>query len=322
MTPEPTPSSPELGSKDPNSEEEVLLEAVSIRWPVNSDLATDALKARSLEDRWGNLFTAVVILVAAIVTIFVSDGIVQGTAGVVFIVVAVTLAIAAIVLGIRGYLRRISIKDVRRRFEEGSFADTCPGCGQDPFEPNGCCRRFPQGWSRLDLHGFWHELAVARETRGKEQEKLTWNRCRGPAGTSGEYPRLGLGSLMRHILRQKSTIAFVAVVVVFTVVGWMIVQGNVNRFIQTMILVGVLGYMLLATGLGLRRKPPIGTPTRPRCAKCHYQLHPPFPERCPECGKDLVPWDSITFDPDEPVLAGGTAQILRDRLQKKRKKND
>ena len=163
---------------------------------------------------------------------------------------------------------------------------------------------------------------MARETRGKEQEKLTWNRCRGPAGTSGEYPRLGLGSLMRHILRQKSTIAFVAVVLVFIVVGWMIVQGNVNRFIQTMILVGVLGYMLLATGLGLRRKPPIGTPTRPRCAACHYQLHPPFPERCPECGEDLVPWNSITFDPDEPVLAGGSAQILRDRLQKSRKKGD
>ena len=45
----------------------------------------------------------------------------------------------------------------------------------------------------------------------------------------------------------------------------------------------------------------IGEPTRPRCAACRYQLHPPFPDQCQECGETLDSWKSITFSPDQPL---------------------
>ena len=137
---------------------------------------------------------------------------------------------------------------------------------------------------------------------------------RGAAAAAGPAPpRNTLGLVSVHGCAAAFAIVFV---------GWMLIQGIFNEVGSTIVVLVVLLYMLANASLDLRRKAPIDTPTRPRCVKCRYQLHISFPERCPECGVDLAPWDSMTFDPDEPVLAGGPAQTLRVRLQKRRWKND
>ena len=317
MSLEQTSSSGDQSSNPPDSEDAVLLEAVSERWPVNARLALKALRARVIPEYLANLFFAMLICILAILLMFVVDNAASGTPAMVLLTLTGLLAIGAIILGLQVHRGRISIPRITRGFDAGAFAATCPRCGRDPFEGDGCCRRFPAQWSPLDLHAFWHELA-AGQTHAAGGRKQAWNRCRGRAGTSMEYPRLGVSSWMRHILRHRSTAAFIAILCAMIFVGWMLVQGIFNQVASTIVVLVVLLYMLVKAGLRLRRKAPVDTPTRPRCAKCRYQLHPPIPERCPECGVDLAPWDSMTFDPDEPVLPGGPAQTLRGRPQKKR----
>ncbi|MCP4834648.1 MAG: hypothetical protein GY895_07755 [Phycisphaera sp.] len=302
-----TPSSEDQSAKHLDSEGTVLFEAVSERWPVNAIRALKALRAKTNPEYLGNLFAAMLICTLAVLIMFVVDIAATGKTAMFLLILAGSLAIVAIVMGLQVHFRRIRISEVKQRFSAGAFAATCPGCGRDPFEGDGCCRRFPAQWSPLDLHAFWHELA-AGQTRGNGPRKLAWNRCRGRAGTSMEYPRLGVSSLMRHILRHRSTAAFIAILCAMIFVGWMLIQGIFNQVGSTVVVLGVLLYMLVKAGLRLRRNAPVDTPTRPRCAKCHYLLHPPFSERCPECGEDLMPWNSITFDPDQPVLADGSGR--------------
>ena len=159
------------------------------------------------------------------------------------LILAGLLAIVAIVMGLQVHFRRIRIQEVKRQFTAGAFAATCPGCGRDPFEGDGCCRRFPAQWSPLDLHAFWHELA-AGQTHAAGGRKQAWNRCRGRAGTSMEYPRLGVSSWMRHILRHRSTAAFIAILCAMIFVGWMLVQGIFNQVASTIVVLVVLLYML------------------------------------------------------------------------------
>ena len=317
MSLEQTASSGDQSSNAPDFEDTVLLEAVSERWPLNAGLALKALRAKTNPEYLGNLFFAMLICILAILLMFIVDSAASGTFAMILLTLAGLLAIGAIVMGLQVHRGRISIPGVIRRFDAGAFAATCPRCGRDPFEGDGCCRRFPAQWSPLDLHAFWHELAVG-QLHGTQARRQAWHRCRGRAGTSMEYPRLGVSSWMRRILRHRSTAAFIAILCAMIFVGWMLIQDIFNEVGSTIVVLVVLLYMLANTSLGLRRKAPIDTPTRPRCGKCRYQLHPSFPERCPECGEDLAPWDSMTFDPDEPVLAGGPAQTLRGRLQQKR----
>ena len=305
VAPEQTTPPGDRGSKDPPDEDRVLLESVSERWPVDAIRALKALRAKTNPEYLGNLFAAMLICILAVLLMFVVDSAATGKTARFLLILAGSLALVAIIMGLQVHLRRIRISEVKRRFNAGAFAATCPGCGRDPFEGDGCCRRFPARWSPLDLHAFWHELAAA-QTRGAGPRKRAWNRCRGRAGTSTEYPRLGISSLMRRMLRHRSTAAFIAILCAMIFVGWMLIQGIFNQVGSTIVVLGVLLYMLYQASRGLRRKAAIDTPTRPRCGGCRYQLHPPFPDRCPECGGDLVPWDSITFDPDEPVLAGGS----------------
>lgn len=302
-----TPSSEDQSAKHPDPEGTVLFEAVSERWPVDAIQALKALRAKTNSEYVGNLFAAMLICTLAVLLMFVVDSAATGKTAMFLLILAGSLAIVAIVMGLQVHFRRIRIQKVKRQFTAGAFAATCPGCGRDPFEGDGCCRRFPAQWSPLDLHAFWHELAAA-QTHGADPRKLAWNRCRGRAGTSTEYPRLGLSSWMRHILRHRSTAAFIAILCAMIFVGWMLIQGIFNQVGSTIVVLGVLLYILVKAGLRLRRSAPVDTPTRPRCAQCRYQLHPPFPQRCPECGEDLMPWNSITFDPDQPVLAGGSGR--------------
>jgi len=318
---EQTSSSGDQGSNAPDSEDAVLLEAVSERWPVNARLALKALRAKVIPEYLANLFFAMLICILAILLMFIVDSSASGTPAMVLLTLTGLLAIGAIILGLQVHRGRISIPRITRRFDTGAFAATCPRCGRDPFEGDGCCRRFPAQWSPLDLHAFWHELAVG-QLHGAQARKQAWSRCRGRAGTSTEYPRLGVSSWMRRSLRHRSTAVFLFILFAIVFVGWMLIQGIFNEVGSTIVVLVVLLYMLANASLDLRRKAPIDTPTRPRCVKCRYQLHISFPERCPECGVDLAPWDSMTFDPDEPVLAGGPAQTLRVRLQKRRWKND
>ena len=306
-----------MASGDPEDEDQMVLESVSERWPVDADKAFKALRSRVVPEHITNIFASMLILVLSVVLMFVVLEAPAGYPGLVLLGFCGMLAIAAMIMSVQYHRRRINLKRVGQRFQAGAFATTCPGCGHDPFEAErDCCRRFPARWSTLDLHAFWHELAAGRDD-GSEARKQAWNRCRGKAGTSAEHPRLGASSLMRKMFRHESAARFILLLSAVVFVGWMILQGIFNQVTSSLILLGFLMYGLFKSVLGLRRKPPIGTRTRPRCRRCGYQLHPPFPECCTECGEDLGKWDSITFDPDDTFLGGGTARTLKQRLRRK-----
>lgn len=302
VTPEPTSSSRNQGADDPDSEDMVLLEAISERWPVDAKKALKALRSRVVPEHVANIFGAMLIFVLSFLLMFVVRGSTTGFPMLVLSGFSGMLAFAAVMMALRYHHRRIDLKEIGPRFHAGEFATTCPGCGRHPFaDGEACCPRFPTRWSTLDLYAFWHELAAARDD-GADARKQAWNRCRGPAGASAEYPRLGAGSLMRSMFRHESTAKFIVLLSAVIFVGWMILQGIFNQLTSSLILLGVLLYGLAKASLGLRRKPPIGIETQPGCRTCGYRLHPPFPERCTECGQELRAWNSITFDPDDRIL--------------------
>lgn len=279
------------------------------------------------------MFSAAVVLAVSVLSIVL--GFQFGTGGSSLLAIgAVVIAIVAIVVGIQGHRRRVPIDRVAARLFEGRFESTCPGCGGDPFAGVRCCRRFPEGWSPLDLHGFWHEFAAAGSGRGRpgdakilfdtrtrdstkartDVQAEAWWRCRGPLGTSASHPRSGFGlqSGLRLLLRHRASARLLATLAALIIVGWMLANGTFNQVGSTVVVILVLTWMLFSYVRSWHRKAPIRVATRPRCGRCRHLLHPPFPERCTECGEELAAWDSITFNPDEPVITTATTRATGD----------
>ncbi|MDG2021155.1 MAG: hypothetical protein P8J59_04315, partial [Phycisphaerales bacterium] len=198
---------------------------------------------------------------------------------------------------------------------------TCPRCGTVPFAAGACCRLAPEGWSRLDLQGFWHEIAVGRSepptrwfqtlrdagitpawSRPDTQIRNAWQRGRGPLGTSLRHPSAKpLQKSIRWTLgwwRMLWPLLFVpaAVVAAVPLLGR---GGPIDG--RRLVIVGLFGIAAIWGGRAsikrLRTMSPIGATTLPRCAGCGYRLHPPFSDRCPECGDALGAWDAISLLP-------------------------
>ncbi len=310
-------------------DEQRLLDAVAARWPVDPKLALRALRTKTVEVRQGSILTAGVLLVGAVVTIVM--GVRSGTGMTSpYTIGALVIAIVAILVGVHGHRRRVPIDRVAGRLFEGRFESTCPGCGGDPFTEERCCARFPSGWSPLDLHGFWHEFAAPHKTPSRpsiakilfgmlttnrtkvqvDAETEAWWRCRGPMGTSACHPNsdFGLQRGIRLLLRHRASAKLLATLAALIFFVWMLVNGTFNQVGETAVVILVLTWMLFSYARSWRYKAPIGDPTRPRCRRCRHLLHPPFPDRCTECGEDLTAWDSITFNPDEPVIQTATTR--------------
>lgn len=310
-------------------DEQRLLDAVAARWRVDPKLALDALRTKTEAVRQASILTAGGFLVGSVVAIVMG---VRSGAGMTspITIGALVISIFAILIGIQGHRRRVPLDRIAGRLFEGRFESTCPFCGGDPFTKERCCHRFPEGWSSLDLYGFWHEFAAPYAPRGRpgaakilrglfatdrttaqiNSETEAWWRCRGPMATSASHPKsdFGLQRGIRLLFRHRASAKLLATLAALIFFVWMLLNGTFNQSGATIIVILVLTWMLFSYVRSWRRKAPIGDFTRPRCRRCRHLLHPPFPDRCTECGEDLTASDSITFNPDEPVIQTSTTR--------------
>ena len=306
-----------------------MLASVVEKWPVDPRQAGDAIRqyrtmtffAIALEG-----VTGLIILALAMITLLRA----WETLGFLTIHAAagylLLLAAALILLKISRQFRiRRCLRSITGNLSEHGTS-TCPRCGTVPFAAASCCRLAPEGWSRLDLHGFWHEIAAKRGdppagwtrilrdagmTRlrpraGIKRTKNAWKRARGPLGTSLRYPRAKpVQQSIRWILgwwQMAWPLVFVPLAV--WTAAPLITRGAPIGTAE-LILPGIFGLTAIwgvYTAIRQRQSmTPVGGTTLPRCTRCGYRLHPPFLDRCPECGKNLGERDSVSLLPQSPA---------------------
>ena len=173
----------------------------------------------------------------------------------------------------------------------------CPACGGDPFGDAPCCRRYPKGWTRMDLHAFWHEMASIGVSRVDAAD-----RPRGPYSTSPGTPSGG-GRFRAAQLRRQVRRLLVVMACVLAIIGLHEVTdgGGLPMILELAIIVMPILWAAKALEGFLRtlfRGYPASTPSAPRCGKCGQELRTPYPERCTECGTTLKAWNSVTFGPE------------------------
>jgi hypothetical protein len=173
----------------------------------------------------------------------------------------------------------------------------CPAFGGDPFGDAPCCRRCPKGWTRMDLHTFWHEMASIGVSRVDAMD-----RPRGPYSTSPGTPSGG-GRFRAAQLRRQIRRLLVLVACVLGILGLHEVTdgGGLPMILELAIIVMPILWAAKALEGLLRtlfRGYPASTPSAARRGKCWQELRTPYPERCTECGTNLKAWDSVTFGPE------------------------
>ncbi|MDE0888643.1 MAG: hypothetical protein OSA40_04200 [Phycisphaerales bacterium] len=308
-----------------DSGNDAMLAGVVEKWPVDPRKAGDAV----LQYRTMPLFTialkgvaGLILLTLAIITIFGawnSLGLPEAHPAFGYILLVVA-AIIPFELGRQFRVRRRMRWVTLALSEHGT--STCPQCGTVPFEAASCCRLAPEGWSRLDLYGFWHEIGAKRRdppvggtrtlrdlgitTRRSRSEaertKEAWQRGRGRLGTSLKQPLAKPGQQsIRLILgwwKALWPLLFVPIAVV-AVVPLVTRGGPIGA--GSLVFPGLIG---IAAIWGIRESikrlrsiPRAGGRTLPRCAGCGYRLHPPFPDRCPECGENLDEPEAVSLLP-------------------------
>ncbi len=312
----------DTAASDPG--DEAMLDKVIEKWPVDSRKAGDALHLYrtvtfltiALEGVVG-----LVLLSLAIITLLpVWESLdVPDLHPVVGFILLFAATVISFEIGRKLRIRRRLRLITHNLSEHGT--STCPRCGTAPFQAASCCRLAPEGWSRLDLHGFWHEIAVGRSdpptgwsqtmrdvgitpawSRPESQTRNAWQRGRGPLGTSLRHPSAKpVQQSIRWTLgwwRMLWPLLFVPVAVV-AAVPLLGRGGPIDG--RRLVIVGLFGIAAIWGGRAsikrLRTMSPIGATTLPRCAGCGYRLHPPFSDRCPECGDALGAWDAISLLP-------------------------
>jgi predicted RNA-binding Zn-ribbon protein involved in translation (DUF1610 family) len=308
-----------------DSGDDAMLASVVEKWPVDPRKAGDAV----LQYRTMPLFAialegvaGLILLTLAIITIlgaWNSLGLREAHPAFGYILL-VAAAIIPFELGRQFRVRRRMRSVTLTLSEHGT--STCPQCGTVPFEAASCCRLAPEGWSRLDLHGFWHEIGAKRRDppvggtrtmrdlgittrRSRSETKRTkeaWQRARGPLGTSLRHPRAKpVQQSIRLILgwwKALWPLLFVPIAVVAVVP--LVTRGGPTGAAE-LILPGIFGIIAIwgvrESIKRLRSIPPAGGRTLPRCTGCGYRLHPPFLDRCPECGKNLDERDAVSLLP-------------------------
>ncbi|RPG14967.1 MAG: hypothetical protein CBB69_010400 [Phycisphaera sp. TMED9] len=312
----------DTAAKDPG--DDAMLDGVIEKWPVDSRKAGDAL----------HLYRTVTLLTIAL----------EGVVGLALLCLATIMLLpvweslevpdlhpavgfillfAAMVISFE-IGRQLRIRRRLRLITRNLSADgttTCPRCGTVPFAAASCCRLAPEGWSRLDLQGFWHEIAVGRSdpptgwfqtlrdagitpawSRPDTQTRNAWQRGRGPLGTSLQYPRARpVPKSIRWTLRWWQLLGPLLFVPITVLVAIPLVTQGGPIDGRSLVIVALFGTAAIwgvrASIKRLRTMSPIGGTTLPRCAGCGYRLHPPFPDRCPECGDALGASDAITLLP-------------------------
>ena len=316
----------------PPATDPAITDAVIDRWPIGPRSASEALRRRYSMSLPGILLLAIVApicLAMAIYPLVLPSSVQEAseiapTISYILILIAVVISFEVTRQSLR---RRRAIRVGRRLLEVGTAI--CPGCGSDPFDPGGCCRRAPVGWSPLDLYGFWHEATVqrakpvarlvrragnlglpfglfsdSRRDRHGDADFLTaWRRPRGPYGTSLRLPRANpAAKAMRSIGRWwpvLSPLWFVLLAIVLLPPVLSLSAGGLSTmgwiFLGIVVIGGVWG--LVAFLRRVRDRSESGRLTAPRCNACRYRLHPPFPDACPECGVQILTAQDVTLIP-------------------------
>jgi hypothetical protein len=194
--------------------------------------------------------------------------------------------------------RRRSAARIADLAKEHGHMAWCPQCGGDPFDGTPCCRGFPRGWTWRELHACWPELACVPLGRGSES-KLALARPRGPVQSSWRHPRGGWrmttgrrwGLGVRVVLTMVAVGIFGSRLISVMIAGWNVM----------IVLMGLLTLTLIPPTIRLwrdwKRIPLDSLPSEPCCRSCGYQLHPPFSNRCTECGGSLDAWNAVSFIP-------------------------
>ena len=290
-------------SRPGDIDDRALADSIRNRWPIDLEDAFSGWKQETRSRRSGSILQAIgIVLFSSLVMyamFFMDQPPVSLPNGPSEILLAVILGIASVV-GIVIAIRSWSLPRAAGLVESGlhgqQSTETCPRCGKDPFTGEECCRRFPAKWSPVDLHGFWSEIAIATGHADAKARKEAWRRPRGVAASSPGLPAEGLGRLLA---RHRDLIRFAAVGLAVGYMLWVLYLFG-DAF-SILLLILMFGSIAWNANRIFYRTTAIGEPTRPRCAACRYQLHPPFPDRCQECGETLASWKSITFSPDQPL---------------------
>lgn len=305
-----------------------ITDAVIDRWPIGPRSASEAFQRHCSMSLPGIVLLAIVaaICLAMAIYLLVLPSSVQDaseiapTISYILILIAVVISFEVTRQSLR---RRRAIRVGRRLLEVGTAI--CPGCGSDPFDPGGCCRRAPVGWSPLDLYGFWHEGTVQRaplDVRlsrrasnrsiafGSRRDRLgdadfeaAWNRPRGPYGTSLARPAANPAATTARLLgRWWTTISplfFVLLAVVVLPPAVFAGGGALSPlswvFFGIVLIGGFAGLFVFLRRL--RDRTESGRRTALRCNACRYRLHPPFPDACPECGVQILTAQDVTLIP-------------------------
>jgi hypothetical protein len=311
-----------IAAKDPG--DDAMLDKVIEKWPVDSRKAGDALHLHQtmtlLTIALEGVVGLVLLSLASIMLLPVWESLeipdLHPAFGFILLFAATVISFK---IG-RQLRTRRRLRLITRNLSEHGTA-TCPRCGTVPFDAASCCRLAPEGWSRLDLHGFWHEIAVGRSdpptgwfqtlrnagitpawSRPDTQTRDAWQRGRGPLGTSLQYPRAKPVQKSIRWTHRWWQLFWPLLFVPFAV--WAAIPlvtrgGPIDQ--GRLVIVALFGIAAIwgirASIKRLRSMSPIGATTLPRCAGCGYRLHPPFPDRCPECGDAVGDWDAISLLP-------------------------